>query len=47
MDLIACCNPASIMMSSISSPVLMDNGSVKLCMNVNVNEMGTEVLVKA
>jgi hypothetical protein len=37
MDLIACCNPASIMTSSISSPVFTDNGSVKLCMNINVN----------
>ena len=36
MDLIACCNPASILTSSISSPVFTDNGSVKLCMNVNV-----------
>jgi hypothetical protein len=37
MDLIACCNPASILTSSISSPVFTDNGSVKLCMNVNIN----------
>ena len=37
MDLIACSNPASMMTSSISSPVFTDNGSVKLCMNVNVN----------
>ena len=37
MDLIACCNPASIMTRSISSLVFTDNGSVKLCMNVNLN----------
>jgi hypothetical protein len=35
MDLIACCNPASLLTSSISSPVFTDNGSVKLCMYVN------------
>jgi hypothetical protein len=34
MDLIACCNPASILTSSISSPVFTDNGSVKLRINV-------------
>ena len=31
MALVAYCNPASIMMGSMSSPVFMDNGSVKLC----------------
>jgi hypothetical protein len=34
MDLIACCNPASVLTSSISSPDFTDNGSVKLCINV-------------
>jgi hypothetical protein len=34
MDLIACCNPASILTSLISSLVFTDNGSVKQCMNV-------------
>ena len=39
MDLIAYCNPASIMMSSVSSPAFTDNGSVKLCVYVNLQHM--------